>query len=83
MGANNQVPEQVKVDDQYLERFVRQAFRTPNGQDGAVHKLVKSLATKCEEHAVCFEDQLRGQAHLGQLSEPLECVVVANLITEH
>ena len=83
MAAVNQDSEQVKVDDQYLERFVRQAFRAPNGQDGAVHKLVKSLATKCEEHAVCFEDQLKGLAHLGQLSDALECVVVANLITEY
>ena len=84
MVADNQDSEQVKVDDKYLERFVRQAFRAPNGeQNDAVHKLVESLATKCGQHAVCFEDQLRGLAHLGQLSETLECVVVANLITEH
>ena len=83
VADKNQDSEQVKVNDQYLERFVRQALRAPNGErDDAVSKLVKSLAAKCEEHAVCFEDQLRGLAHLGQLSDTLGCVIVANLITE-
>jgi hypothetical protein len=76
------VPRQ--VDAKYLETFVRQALRAPNGErDSDADELVKRLAAKCKEHAVFFEDQLKGLAHLGQLSDTLECVVVANLITEH
>ena len=76
------VPRQ--VNSKYLETFVRQALRAPQGErDSDADELVKRLVAKCKEHAVFFEDQLKGLAHLGQLSDTLECVVVANLITEH
>ena len=73
------VPRQVNA--KYLETFVRQALRAPQGErDSDADELVKRLVAKCKEHAVFFEDQLKGLAHLGQLSDTLECVVVANLI---
>jgi len=83
MAVEHNPGYQVKVNAEYLETFVLQALRTPKGErDSDADELVKSLAAKCKQHAVFFEDQLKGLAHLGQLSDMLGCVVVANLITE-
>ena len=76
-------PQEVPVNADYLEPFVRQAVRARAGERDEVHRLVHSLHTKCVENAVFWEDQLRGLALLGQLNDVLGCVMVSNLITEH